>query len=142
MKLGWNRHFRATETFGADSDDVSVWEHAVLPLPGRFEICTAIHTNVVQSRTVTLSAVAVKEFSRSVKIFNSKLREITISRIHMEDGVRQRVASIVRDRVRQTVARVPRNARRASRSKRDRTAWNATYMGGHVERPEYDLNEG
>ena len=28
MKLGWNRHLRATETFGADSDDVSVWEHA------------------------------------------------------------------------------------------------------------------
>ena len=40
--------FRATETFGANSDDVPVWELAGLLLVSRFELCVVIHTNVAQ----------------------------------------------------------------------------------------------
>ena len=35
MKEGWN-HTRETETFGADSDDVFVWEQLGLILVGTF----------------------------------------------------------------------------------------------------------
>ena len=40
--------FRATETFGANSDDVPVWELAGLLLVSRFELCVVIHTDAAQ----------------------------------------------------------------------------------------------
>ena len=73
--------FTATETFGATSDDLSVWEHAGLLLANRFELCVAIHTSEVQlsmiSRANSLSAETVKECAFkstpcSVKNFNVK----------------------------------------------------------------------
>ena len=65
--------FTATETFGANSDDVSVWEHAGFLFAGRFELCVAIHTTVVQLsmilRANSLSVETVNEYPRSVRFF-------------------------------------------------------------------------
>ena len=46
------QHFHATETFGADRDDVSVWELVGLILVGtfrgRFELCVAVKRHVAK----------------------------------------------------------------------------------------------
>ena len=81
------------------------------------QLCIAVHTNAAQSRTVSLSAVAVRESSRTKKIFKSKLDEITLSQIQTEDGVTQHTSMQKKERVRQTVARAPRNARRVQKQK-------------------------
>ena len=64
------------ETFSADSDDGCVWELVSLLLvkfSSRFELCVVIQTNVAQFLydiwNYLLSAVAVKQYPRSVRIF-------------------------------------------------------------------------
>ena len=50
MELGWKNPF-TPETFGADSDEVSVWELTGLLLVGfrrRFELRVVVHANVAQ----------------------------------------------------------------------------------------------
>ena len=70
------QHFHATETPGADRDEVSVWELVgilVGTFRGRFELCVAVKRHVAKfsltSRPITLCAVVVKEYLRSVRIF-------------------------------------------------------------------------
>ena len=83
VKLGWN-NIGATETFGANSDHVSVYELAGLLLVSRFEL----YTNVAQflgdiPSNLPLCGPSVSE------VLHEKLCKITAS--HTKDGVMQSV---------------------------------------------------
>ena len=77
--------------FGANSDDVSVWELARLLLGGRLELCVVVHTNVAQFLGDVPSSLPLCGCSERVPSVSEVLHEILckITASHVRDGVMQ-----------------------------------------------------
>ena len=140
----WQQHFDATETFGTDNADVSVWEHVGLILVhfrSRPELCVVIQTTVAKilydiPNTLPLcggsEGVHSGSLGRHVRGWDLHqiLCEVTAS-LQTKGGVRQSETFVDGHCVRHTVTRIHHEARRPSRNVQDKQARHL--HGVHVE---------
>ena len=121
-------HFRSTETFNANIDDVSVWELAGLLLVNyrSRELCVVIHAKLAQFLCDMPSNLPLCGGSGRVPSVGEVLDEILckITSSHAKDGVMQSVTFVDGHCV--------RHVRRASRNVQESLGRHV--HGGHVER--------
>ena len=70
-KLGLEQHFRATESFGANSDDVSVWELVVLGLEQHFRTTEAFGSNSDDVSVWELVGLGLEQHFRATEAFST-----------------------------------------------------------------------
>ena len=145
-ETGW-KNTRETETFGADSDDVSVWEHVCRILVGTF--CGRIEPCVVDKRNV---AKFLSDITTDLTLCGGRDRvpaisedlhqiiwKISASQIPMKDDVRQSVTFENGHCVRHTVTKIHHKARLPSRNVQRQDSLGRHVHGGHVENHKHDL---